>query len=61
MNRIKGRLLKNAPYIIGVDGQGMKVHIGALSTLKIGDRVYEEELDNGIILIIPEAIYKQED
>jgi hypothetical protein len=58
--KIKGQLLKPEPYTItGKGTKGMKVSINELSELKTGDKVYQEKLPNGIIILIPEDIYNK--
>ncbi len=67
MTRIKGtpiRSKKNKPeenkptkvHYNGISGS-VRICIAADGGLKSGDLVYQEKLDNGIILIIPESVY----
>lgn len=58
MSRIKGRLLRRSPYIVSKNGEfGLKVSINELADFNPGDKVYQEQTDDGIILLIPEKLY----
>jgi hypothetical protein len=59
-NRIRGMLLKKRPYKIRGVRTSMIVALSDLTNLEPGDKVYQERLDNGMILLIPEQIYTQE-
>jgi hypothetical protein len=59
MKRVKGQLLRSKAYKITGNGKNaMKVSVSELSDLIPGDYVYQEKLNNGIILLIPEDIYE---
>lgn len=59
--RIKGQLLRSKPYKISGNryDSGLKVSVSELSGLKVGDLVFQEKLENGIIILIPENLYKE--
>lgn len=58
---MRGQLLKASPYTVSGDGtKGMKVAINELSGLKAGDKVYQEKMPNGVILLIPENVYRND-
>ena len=61
---MKGLLLNDLPYKITKNGsknsRGIKVVIGVRSGLKVGDKVYQLKLDNGVIMLIPEKVYFKE-
>jgi hypothetical protein len=56
----RGMLLKKRPYKIRGERTSMIVALNDLTNLEPGDKVYQERLDNGMILLIPEQIYTQE-
>jgi hypothetical protein len=61
MKRPKGMLLRKIPYNISKNGKyGLKISINELSGLEAGQKVYQERMDNGIVLLIPESIYNEE-
>jgi hypothetical protein len=61
MPRVKGRLLKRSPYIVSKNGEfGLKVSINELAGFNPGDKVYQEQMDDGTILLIPEKIYLED-
>jgi hypothetical protein len=58
MKRPKGMLVRKEPYSVSINGErGIKIVINNLSGWKIGDKIYQEKLDNGIMILIPENIY----
>ena len=58
MRKIKGMLLRKKPFKIGMNGlHSLKVTISELADLKQGDKVYQEKLEDGTILLIPEKVY----
>ena len=63
MREIKGRLLRKKPYRVryetGKNKRGTIIVINESAGLNHGDLIYEEILDNGIILIIPKKIYEE--
>jgi hypothetical protein len=60
MARIKGQLLDKKPYNILKNGGSLLLTINPLSGLNPGDKIYQEILPNGIILLIPENLYENE-
>jgi hypothetical protein len=57
--KIKGTLVKKEPFV--VRGQGTKnmcITLHELTDAISGNRFYEIKLDNGIIQLIPEKLYK---
>lgn len=61
MKRSKGMLLRKTPYNVSKNGKyGLKISINELSGLEAGQKVYQERMDNGIVLLIPESIYNEE-
>jgi len=68
MTRIKGEPIKfkngkTSPSKVHYNGKSgsVRICIAAAGGLKAGEWVKQETLDNGIILIIPESIWSQEE
>jgi len=66
MKRIKGEPIKFkngkiSPSKVHYNGKSgsVRICIAKDGGLKEGEFVYQERLDNGIILIVPESIWKQ--
>lgn len=57
---MKGQLLRIAPYTVtqnGVNTVSVKIVLSPLTCLRPGNLVYQEKLEDGTILLIPEKIY----
>jgi hypothetical protein len=59
-NRPRGALVNIHPFRVsrtGKLGKYPKVTLSLLTNIKSGDLVYQEIMENGIVLIIPEKLY----
>lgn len=61
MSRPKGKLLRKKPYQITKHGKcSMSITISDMADVEKGDLFYQEQMENGIILLIPEKIIREE-